>query len=205
MLTRVFSILNSSTPEQNFARRDLFGPEVSEDVSASRAKWAHSALRVLLVQGFIGRVGAHSAVRYYRARPIPTDERMFQLCANPRATLDALVASGEMAPKVASVEPSLAVVQPSLPSVDIDEAVDEGGVDATDGDFEPVADDEDAGASVTTIDLAADFNPQAALLATVNGVNHIKARMTIIEHRLMDVQARMDDLFREWTGDGKRK
>lgn len=197
-LIRAFNLLNGSTPDQKFTRIELFG----EDSTHARKLWALGVIKVLRAQGFIGRTGGSAPLlaRYFRHRLIPTDERIFQMCLFPKAMLT-LIKSGAAptGPPVEAPAPKLTVVaQPAAaasPASPVLESEPEPLADAADSDVAV-----DTGTPIALLRVPDDFDPSRALLEAVIGIRQVKSRMTVIEHRLMELQDSVATLLREWTG-----
>lgn len=205
LLIRVFGIFNDATPDDLYSRGDLFGT----DMAAGRIKWARGVLNVLRSFGFIGRAGRSTSIMYYKQRTIPVQECL-QLCRDPKTTLDSLERGDATAPS--TPPPSLSVVEEPQPDPDdvepeppsdfdppVAEDVDDGDDDDGDGDDVEDGGDDDA-PTITHLGVPPDFDPTRALFEIQSGIRQVKARMTVLEHRMMELGVQMDEILREWTG-----
>ncbi len=171
--------LNELEPEQSCTRDELF--DVSD--SATIKGWSRGVLRMLQDLYYINRLGKGNRVTYRRIQEIEATSALLSACVSPRLN------SHKTPSEIVEVEGG---------------EVEDGEVE--DGEVED-GDKTEVVAPMPEIDPDDPEGAALALLALLPGVSvavhRIQKRMTTVEHRLMALQEKVDELHASWTDTDK--
>lgn len=167
--------------------------ELLDDGTVSTKNWATAVLKMLRRGDYIKPIGIGAKTRYQILKPLPVNNEAFiQACVSPYAYAwtDAELPTFEA--------PRFRLFRSRPPSEfqervrSIKEIVEPDKVDEVKPEAETESD-----AAVATEPPA---DPIMLLLSLPTAVHRIEDRMTLIEHRLMDIAEKVEGLHNEWTG-----